>query len=58
MVETVIEASRVSVPGIFTPACREGSVARLTSVRNDAIEWNAIVVIVSMVRIVAFRGGA
>jgi hypothetical protein len=48
----------VSVPGIFTPACREGSVARLTSVRNDAIEWNAIVVIVSMVRIVAFRGGA
>jgi len=25
-------------------------------VRNDAIQWNAIVVIVSMVRIVAFAG--
>jgi DNA-binding IclR family transcriptional regulator len=29
-------------------------VAQLTLVRNDAIEWNAIVVIASMVRIVAF----
>jgi hypothetical protein len=29
-------------------------VAQLTLVRNDAIQWNAIVVIVSMVRIVAF----
>ena len=30
--------------------------AQLTLVRNDAIQWNAIVVIVSMVRIVAFAG--
>jgi hypothetical protein len=29
-------------------------VAQLTLVRDDAIQWNAIVVIVSMVRIVAF----
>jgi hypothetical protein len=31
-------------------------VAQLTLVRNDAIQWNAIVVIVSTVRIVAFAG--
>src|SRR5215831_19840223 len=50
MVETVIEASRGFRAGHFHPACREGSVARLTSVRNDAIEWNAIVLIASTVR--------
>src|SRR5580704_16108110 len=58
MGETVIEASRGVRAGHLHPACREGSVARLTLVRNDAIEWNAIVLIVSVVRIVAFRGGA
>jgi Flp pilus assembly pilin Flp len=31
-------------------------VARRALVRNDAIEWNAIVVIVSLVMIVAFTG--
>src|ERR1700749_4310703 len=51
MGETVIEASRGVRAGHLHPACREGSVARLTSDRNDAIEWNAIVVTVSMVRI-------
>jgi hypothetical protein len=33
-------------------------VAQLALGRNDAIQWNAIVVIVSMVRIVAFAGVA
>jgi hypothetical protein len=37
-------------------ACREERVAQLTLARNDAIQWNAIVVIVSTVRIVVFAG--
>jgi hypothetical protein len=32
-------------------------VTLLTLVRNDVIEWNAIVVTASMMRIVAFAGG-
>ena len=43
----------MSMPGIFTRLAEKDRVARHTSVRNDAIEWNAIVVIVSTVRIVA-----
>src|SRR5580658_1253461 len=54
--EPVIEASRGVRAGRFRPACPEGWVAQLALGRNDAIQWNAIVVIVSMVRIVAFAG--
>jgi hypothetical protein len=56
--EPVIEASRNVRAGRFRPACREEWVAQLALGRNDAIQWNAIVVIVSMVRIVAFAGVA
>jgi hypothetical protein len=56
--EPIIEASRSVRAGRFRPACREGWVAQPALGRNDAIQWNAIVVIVSMVRIVAFAEAA